>query len=78
MAISDEDGFVAFGSTDKYIYFFNRTGDFKWKFKIEGTINRIVISKDGQYVAVGSFMMTVCICSNPTEPFFGKKMLITG
>ncbi len=52
--ISYNGNSVAFGSTDKCVYYFNNQGDLKWKFQTEGTINQIKISRDGEYIAVGS------------------------
>ena len=57
VSISRDGEYVAAGTRDKYVYFFNRTGKLLWKHKTGGRSNSVLsvsISRDGEYVAAGT------------------------
>lgn len=49
-----DGNYIAAGAYNK-IYFFNKEGKMLWDYKTEGHIYEISISKDGNYLAVGTF-----------------------
>ena len=62
VTISKDEGYVAAGTGDYtlngtgayYIYLFDRTGDYLWRYQTDGTIWDVAISPDNRYVVAAS------------------------
>ena len=53
VSMSSDGRYVAVGSYDHHVYFFDRNGNLLWKYKVDGPVISLV-SSDGNYVAAGS------------------------
>ena len=54
VSVSENGEYVAIGSRDTYVYYFNKIGDLIWKHKTNGAVNSVSTSNDGNYVIAGS------------------------
>jgi WD40 repeat protein len=54
MAMSDDGEYVAAGSEDGKIYFFNKGGKLLWSHKTGSPVGRVTITTDGDYVAAAT------------------------
>jgi hypothetical protein len=54
VSVSENGEYVAVGSRDSYVYYFNKIGDLIWKHKTNGAVNSVSTSNDGNYVIAGS------------------------
>ncbi|NQE06042.1 Cell surface glycoprotein [ANME-1 cluster archaeon GoMg1] len=54
VSVSENGEYVAVGSKDTYVYYFNKIGDLIWKHKTNGAVNSVSTSNDGNYVIAGS------------------------
>ncbi len=55
VAISKEAEFVAAGSWDNYVYFFDKTGQLLWKNKTSDYVKSVALSKTGELIVAGSY-----------------------
>lgn len=53
-AVSPDGSYIAAGSSDGRIYFFNRKGKLLWTYRTEGYVWGVSISSDGKLIAAGS------------------------
>jgi WD40 repeat protein len=65
VSLSKDGGYVAAGSQDTYVYFFDRDGELLWRYQTGGLVNSVSLPSDGSYVAAGS--------DNSNLYFFDKK-----
>jgi hypothetical protein len=54
VSVSENGEYVAIGSKDTYVYYFNKFGDLIWKYKTNGAVKSVSTSNDGNYVIAGS------------------------
>ncbi|MEM2899357.1 MAG: PQQ-binding-like beta-propeller repeat protein [Thermoplasmata archaeon] len=55
VAISKEAEYVAAGSWDNYVYFFDKTGQLLWKNKTSDYVKSVAISKNAEFITAGSY-----------------------
>lgn len=55
VAISKEAEYVAAGSWDNYVYFFDKTGQLLWKNKTSDYVKSVAISKNAELIIAGSY-----------------------
>tara|TARA_B100000315_G_scaffold260600_1_gene323344 strand:+ start:2186 stop:3193 length:1008 start_codon:yes stop_codon:yes gene_type:complete len=54
VAISPKNDLVAVGSWDKNLYIFDIQGNLLWKYFVADNVNRVVFSKNGRFLLIGS------------------------
>ena len=54
ISVSSDGSYIAAGSYDDKVYFFNRNGNLLWSYETGNTVLDIAVTFDGSYIAAGS------------------------
>jgi WD40 repeat protein len=54
ISVSSDYSYMAAGSQDAKVYFFNRDGELLWSYETDGGVQDVSVSSDGSYIAAGS------------------------
>ncbi len=54
VSVAENGEYVAVGSRDTYVYYFNKLGGLEWKYKTNDAVRSVSTSSDGNYVIAGS------------------------
>jgi WD40 repeat protein len=54
VSVSADGSYIAAGSYDKKVYFFNREGRLLWSYETGDYVESVSVSADGSYIAAGS------------------------
>ena len=55
ISVSTDGSYIAAGSRDNKVYFFNLNGELLWSYKTGGSVWGVSVSSDGSYIAAGSY-----------------------